>query len=391
MSEYGVTPEGFVRKRLDVILQELNAEMKAIFGEELNLTPESPDGQVNGATSESYANLWELSELSYNARNPSAAVGAALSSLVQLNYITRLPATRTTADVTLGGTPGAVIPTGSLMSASATDTKYETTAEATLDGLGSAVVEARGLEFGEISCPAASIDTIDSPVVGWATVTNLAEGLIGTEEETDVELRARRERSTSTGAQAILDAMFAAINNIPGVTNLTILENDSNIVDVNGLPPHSFEVIVVGGDDQAIADTIWAKKSTGSTPAGTSDIDIVDSQGITHTMRLTRPAQIDIYVKVTITTFADYPADGDDLIKQAIVDYANGDLIAGRGFSVGDDVIYTRLYTPINSVPGHEIDELLIDTVFPPTLQDNIAIGIEEVSHFTIANIEVVS
>jgi uncharacterized phage protein gp47/JayE len=277
------------------------------------------------------------------------------------------------------------------MSASATDTKYETTAEATLDGLGSAVVEARGLEFGEISCPAASIDTIDSPVVGWATVTNLAEGLIGTEEETDVELRARRERSTSTGAQAILDAMFAAINNIPGVTNLTILENDSNIVDVNGLPPHSFEVIVVGGDDQAIADTIWAKKSTGSTPAGTSDIDIVDSQGITHTMRLTRPAQIDIYVKVTITTFADYPADGDDLIKQAIVDYANGDLIAGRGFSVGDDVIYTRLYTPINSVPGHEIDELLIDTVFPPTLQDNIAIGIEEVSHFTIANIEVVS
>ncbi len=391
MSEYGVTPEGFVRKRLDVILQELNAEMKAIFGEELNLTPESPDGQVNGATSESYANLWELSELSYNARNPSAAVGAALSSLVQLNYITRLPATRTTADVTLGGTPGAVIPAGSLMSASATDTKYETTAEATLDGLGSAVVEARGLEFGEISCPAASIDTIDSPVVGWATVTNLAEGLIGTEEETDVELRARRERSTSTGAQAILDAMFAAINNIPGVTNLTILENDSNIVDVNGLPPHSFEVIVVGGDDQAIADTIWAKKSTGSTPAGTSDIDIVDSQGITHTMRLTRPAQIDIYVKVTITTFADYPADGDDLIKQAIVDYANGDLIAGRGFSVGDDVIYTRLYTPINSVPGHEIDELLIDTVFPPTLQDNIAIGIEEVSHFTIANIEVVS
>jgi uncharacterized phage protein gp47/JayE len=391
MSEYGVTPEGFVRKRLAVILQELNAEMKAIFGEELNLTPESPDGQVNGATSESYANLWELAELSYNARNPSAAVGAALSSLVQLNYITRLPATRTTADVTLGGTPGAVIPAGSLMSASATDTKYETTAEATLDGLGSAVVEARGLEFGEISCPAASIDTIDSPVVGWATVTNLAEGLIGTEEETDVELRARRERSTSTGAQAILDAMFAAINNIPGVTNLTILENDSNIVDANGLPPHSFEVIVVGGDDQAIADTIWAKKSTGSTPAGTSDVDIVDSQGITHTMRLTRPAQIDIYVKVTVTTFADYPADGDDLIKQAIVDYANGDLIAGRGFSVGDDVIYTRLYTPINSVPGHEIDELLIDTVFPPTLQDNIAIGIEEVSHFTIANIEVVS
>jgi uncharacterized phage protein gp47/JayE len=391
MSEYGVTPEGFVRKRLDVILQELNAEMKAIFGEELNLTPESPDGQVNGATSESYANLWELAELSYNARNPSAAVGAALSSLVQLNYITRLPATRTTADVTLGGTPGAVIPAGSLMSASATDTKYETTAEATLDGLGSAVVKARGLEFGEISCPAASIDTIDSPVVGWSTVTNLAEGLIGTEEETDVELRARRQRSTSTGAQAILDAMFAAINNIPGVTNLTILENDTNIVDANGLPPHSFEVIVVGGDDQAIADTIWAKKSTGSTPAGTSDIDIVDSQGITHTMRLTRPAQIDIYVKVTITTFADYPADGDDLIKQAIVDYANGDLIAGRGFSVGDDVIYTRLYTPINSVPGHEIDELLIDTVFPPTLQDNIAIGIEEVSHFTIANIEVVS
>ena len=58
---------------------------------------------------------------------------------------------------------------------------------------------------------------------------------------------------------------------------------------------------------------------------------------------------------------------------------------------MGDDVIQSRLYTPVNSVQGHEIDSILIGTAYPPTLTDNIPIGLEEISHFTLANIEIVT
>jgi uncharacterized phage protein gp47/JayE len=399
MSDYGITPEGFKAKRFPQLLEELNAEMREIFGDDMNLTPESPDGQVSGALSEDRANLWELSELSYNARNPSAAVGAALSSLVQLNYIQRLPGTPTRAELTLGGTEGAFIPAGSLARSPGTDTTFSTSIDATLDVGGTAIVVASATEVvdgvrieldGPVIAVAGSISAIDTPVTGWSTVTNIEDAIPGTFEETDTELRARRESSTAAGAVGSLDALAAAVANIPGVTNRTVIENRTSVVDANGLPPHSFEVIVSGGEDQIIADVIWSKMGWGE-PIGTTSLPITDSQGISHTMRFTRPLEIAIYVKVTVTTGTGYPADGDDQIKQAIVDYSQGDLVQGRGFGVGQDVIYTRLYTPINSVPGHEIDELLVDIVSPPTGTANIPIAIEEVSHFVVANIEVVS
>lgn len=67
MSEFGISAEGFKRKRLDQLLAELNDEVKSIFGDNFNVSPESPDGQVNGTISESNANLWEIAEESYNA------------------------------------------------------------------------------------------------------------------------------------------------------------------------------------------------------------------------------------------------------------------------------------------------------------------------------------
>ena len=92
---------------------------------------------------------------------------------------------------------------------------------------------------------------------------------------------------------------------------------------------------------------------------------------------------------MTLNRFAEYPANGDDLIKQAIVDYANGNLVSGRGFSLADDVVYTRLYTPINSVQGHEITDLRIGTSPSPTGTSNIAISATEISNFLTGNIVV--
>ena len=66
MSDYGITETGFKRKRLDQILDELNGAVKAVFGDNFNVSPESPDGQINGVIAEVFANLWEGFEESYH-------------------------------------------------------------------------------------------------------------------------------------------------------------------------------------------------------------------------------------------------------------------------------------------------------------------------------------
>lgn len=389
MSEFGVSPEGFKRKRLDQLLEELNAEVKSIFGDNFNVSPESPDGQVNGVISESNANLWEIAEDAYNAFNPSAATGASLSNLVQLNGITRLPATSSRTQLTLTGAPSTLIPAGSLVSTSDTGEQFATEVDVTLDGAGNGTVFASALVTGPIEVLAGTLTVIDTPITGWVSATNLADADVGTNEETDVELRARRERSVATDAQAIIDAIFAAVANVPGVTQTVVLENDTDVTDGNGLPPHSFQVITVGGVDEDIGDAIWLKKPAGILSFGNTTVQIIDSQGIPHNISFSRPTEVDIYVTVTLNTFAEYPANGDDLIKQAIVDYANGELVAGRGFSLGDDVVYTRLYTPINSVQGHEITDLRIGTSPSPTGTVNIPIATTEISNFLVVNIVV--
>ena len=391
MSDYGVSSTGFKRKRLNLLLEELNSEVKAIFGENFNVSPESPDGQVNGVISESNANLWEIAEESYNAFNPKAASGVTLSNLVQLNGITRLAATKTKAELSLAGDPGTVIPEGSLVSTSDTGDELSTDTSVTLDGAGNAIVQATALEFGPISMLASTITEIDNPVTGWDTVNNTSDANEGTNEESDPDLRARRQRSVARDAQAIIDGIRAAVENIDNVTQALVLENDTDAVDANGLPAHSFQVVVSGGADIDVADIIWLKKPAGIQAFGDITEQVIDSQGISHDISFSRPTPVTIYVEVTLTTFPEYPANGDDLIKQAIVDYANGDLVDNRSFGLADDVIYTRLYTPINSVPGHEIDDLQISIASPADGVVNIPISITQIADFQIANITVIS
>lgn len=389
MSDSGVTDTGFITKRFDQLLDESNAATKSIFGDNFNVSPESPDGQINGVISESNANLWEGLEAAYNAGNPNAALLVALDNLSALNGVTRLSATGSRAQLTLTGTSSTVIPVGSLVSTNDTQVTFVTETEVTLDGGGGGTVFATANVTGPVIALATTITVIDTPITGWTSVTNALDAILGTNQETDPTLRARRAQSTANPSQSVVDSIFSSVSNISGVTATTVLENDTDATDGNGQPEHSIQAVVVGGVDLDIATAIFLTKPTGITAFGTTTEAVLDSQNISHDISFSRPTEIDIFVEVTLTTDSGYPGDGDDLIKQAIVDYANGVLVDGRGFPLGQDVIFSRLYTPINSVPGHSIDSLFIDTSPSPSATDDIAIAATEISNFTIANITV--
>lgn len=243
--------------------------------------------------------------------------------------------------------------------------------------LGSMIAE----EIGAISAPSNTLTIIKTPVLGWDSVTNPSAATEGSEQETDEELRLRFRNTKFELSSNILDSMYSALSALSGVENVAVYENDTDVTDGNGLPPHSFMAVVLGADSETVAHTIWLNKPTGITSVGNTLINVTDSQLFTHPINFERPTPIPIYITMTLTTDELFPADGEDQIKSAILEYSQSQ------FSVGDDVIYTRLYTPINSVEGHQVDSLFIGTSPAPTNENNIAIPFNDIASFDSVNI----
>lgn len=384
---YGIIQTGFNRKRLDLLLTELDTAVRTVFGDSINLSPEAPDGQINGTVSGSNADLWEILEMCYNAFNPSSAFGATLSSLVELNGLTRLSAQPSTVAIDVTGTPAALITAGSIISNGVT--QFSIDADITIGGGGTASGNATATANGGLIGLAGTVTTIETPIAGWTTVTNPLDAQLGRLQETDVQLRSRRASSVAIPAQSVIDTIFANLSALTGVTQVSVLENVSDSVDSNGVPAHGFVAVVEGGVDADIGNAIWQTKPAGTKAGGNTSYVVTDTQGFSQTINFSRPTQIPIYVKVVLSRNNAYPDDGDDLVKQKIIDYAGGLLVEGEGFLLSEDVIQSRLFTPVNQVPGHDIINIFISTAPNPTLETNIVISSTEVSQFIIANIEV--
>jgi uncharacterized phage protein gp47/JayE len=116
MTDYGMTNDGFVIKRMDVIVSEMQETFRTVFGASLNLLDTELVGQVIKIFSEREALLWEHLESNYNMPSPSTASGVALDNVVSITGIQRLQATKSLGTVTCYGTLGTVIPVGTIFS-----------------------------------------------------------------------------------------------------------------------------------------------------------------------------------------------------------------------------------------------------------------------------------
>ena len=245
------------------------------------------------------------------------------------------------------------------------------------------VGEVVAVESGIIEQPANTIDTILTPMLGWDSVNNPVAATPGEDRETDEQLRLRFRNGKFDRATNTLDAIYSALINLDNVSEVTIYENDTSVVDGNGVPAHSFLPIVVGGLSTDIANAIWDNKPIGILSYGNTTVVINDSQSppFPHNVSFSRPAPVVIYISIDITTDVNFPANGNDAIKSALIDYFTANL------GTGDDVIYSRLYTPINSVQGHEVVSLKVGTAPAPTGTTNIVIPFSSIASLSSVNI----
>lgn len=231
--------------------------------------------------------------------------------------------------------------------------------------------------------PEGTIDKVAEPIRGWVSVRNPVDAETGTYRETDTELRLRFARTKETRASNTLEAIYSDISSLLGVEEVTAYENVKAVEDARGFPPHSITTIVEGGSAIEIGKAIWKNKPAGIETFGNTTVTIVDSQGFNQDIDFIRPVEVPVYIDLTITALQGFDAKGPEQIKQAIIDFLDSK------YGVGDNIIYSRLYTPINSVPNHQIESMSIGTDPQALSTDNIEVLFDQISKTRVDYINV--
>ena len=405
MTDYGVTDEGFVLKRLADILTDMKATLSSVVdpvsGEALTpdlLNENDPLIQMVNSLSDQVAVCWENLQLAYNQFDPLKATGAGLSGTVQLNGLRRTAGTYSEVIVTLTGVPGLSIAAGKQISTMENVPVFELPL-CQIGEDGTVNVTATCTEKGPFEVTAGTLVKILNPVSGWSSVVNSLDATPGSYEEIDSELRARQQISTSNTAQAIIESIVASIGNLASVEYVKVYHNVTIEEDDRGIPAKSIAPIVVGGSDEEIAQAIYYKLPVGCDTYGDEEVIITDSQEIDYTIRFSRPTEIDIHVIVEITTVNTnlFPDDGDEQIKTAILTWATQGASAFNitegydqdGFTPGQSVYASELMVPVYSIPGIKVDSILIGASSPAT-ESEVTIEWNEIAVFDSENITVV-
>lgn len=304
------------------IRDDLISSMKEIFGSDIYIDEDSQDYQQISIFAKKIFDTNALALFTYNNRTVNTAIGVGLDNICALVGIVRKPATYSTVQLVVTGTPSTVITKGK---ASDPDDEHvwNLPDSVVIPEDGTITVEATCNEAGDITVAPNTITKIVTPVFGWSSVVNNFTGSGGTNQESDAELRSRYALATSSTSETVFESIIASVSAVEGVKRIRAYENDTGTENSLGHPPHSITLVVEGGDDTDVATEIYFKKTPGCYTNGTTSVDIVSLSGNTTKISFYRPTYKTVYVKVSLKKLSSYNDEYANDIKKAIVDYIN--------------------------------------------------------------------
>lgn len=126
---YGITETGFVRKTFQEILTDLETNWKNKFGQDQDLSTDSPNSMIISIQASMLDELWQVAEDTYNSLNRNTAEGISLDRTAGLIGIERLAESPSTANVSFRGTNSTTVPAGTQLKQSNTNLIFETISE----------------------------------------------------------------------------------------------------------------------------------------------------------------------------------------------------------------------------------------------------------------------
>lgn len=466
--EYGVTVNGFVRKRLPEIREDIFKSLEQNLGSTVSRQPNSMIGVLVGVYAAEIDRMWQLLERDYYDRSPISASEGSLDNTLAYTNVQRKKAQASYLYAVCYGRSGMVLPancqikdvsgykwniieestitlndcvhvtlevetptkgkvysvqfdndavikytaqkndTALIVAVALASQSVEKWQGSIVEGklvfersdrrYGAVVVPNESFvvtqvgspirfdceKYGEIEPLLNSVNYINTNYDGWFSVSNESETYVGRDYETASEVRQRYASAVFRNSIGMKESIKAALLELQDVTSVTIYENRTDET-VDGLKPHSFQAIVFGGDEEAIARTILNVAPLGIDTNGDICVRIEDSEGAEQDVCFSRPHEVQIYVKVIIKEYNEeiLPGDAIDKIKNIVVEQI------GK-LSMGNDVIYQRFLGPIYSgVDGISYIECSVSKDGKTYKQENIPIGRGELAVTKLANITV--
>lgn len=350
-TDWGLTDAGFRRPTYAELLDALEYKAREQFGSKANLTVRSPLGIFLRIYAWMLSLLFSTLEDVYNSRFIDTAVGSSLYNLGRAIGLRLLGAQKAVGYLTFSGEDGVEVPEGFLAETIA-GTQYTTLRSGVIKD-GSITLPATAVIQGpDGNTGKNTISNITNPKLGIETVTNAAPFEGGRKTETDAEFRDRYYLSVDFAGGVNIDAIVAEIyESVEAVIAVTGNENDTDITDENGLPPHSIEVVAYGGLDEEIASAIYKRKAAGIQTFGNTTVSVINASGTTYDVHFSRPTPINVWVRITdLVTDRYFPLDGIEQIKQNIVSCIGAD--TRGGLNIGQSVIRVQLPTEVLKVSG---------------------------------------
>jgi len=322
---------GLTIDTIQEIITQLEDGYKLIYGNDIIIDSNTPDGQLINLYAQSVRDLLEVIQQINSGFDIEQAIGVVLDQRVSLLGIQRQGATFTQQQlqitvnnaVTLEGLDAdANNPDGTGYTV-ADDTGKEfillDTFNAPSEGVYNLTFRAKDL--GSITTIP---NTITNPVTIILEVTDINNPTgaleIGLDGELDATLRLRATQSTANRAKGFIDSLTGNLLNIDGVTDARVFENYTDVIDVDGIPAHGIWAIVEGGANTDIADTIYFTKNAGCDMKGAIAIDITTVNGSIFTILFDRPASKELYIRFDIQKLNPTQGFDEDGIKQYITD-----------------------------------------------------------------------
>lgn len=288
---------------------------KSIYGTDINVAPETQDGQYIGIATQVNLDTNDLIVQTYNSFDPDNAIGVVLDQRVAINGIQRQAGTFTVTNISLVlnqsvnlfGLDQTAQSVYTVSDAAGNDWQLQTTQLGT--GPGSVVFAFQSANPGAISTIPNTITIPVTIVLGVTSINNpTTYSSLGVNEETDAALKIRRQKSVALPSQGYYNGLLAALENISGVTTAIIHENDTGSVDAFGVPGHSIWVIVGGAGSAAeIAQTIYNERPLGvglynSMDSGANSHVITQADGSFFTVYWDSVIPQNLFIRFTATS-----------------------------------------------------------------------------------------
>lgn len=329
-----ITDTGVTVPTLDEIIEAESDGYKSIYGQDIVITPNSPDGQRIGLEAQARKDAYDSLAYAVQMHDPQYAVGKWADNIAKLTGIRRgageytiSPDVKITTDKAINLNAGAVFTHGG--------NNWILDSAVTLLS-GDNYVNLRSEFYGVVPLPTDSFLEPVQIVSGMKLVTSTKAVINGRLGQSTASLMLDRERKLAINNTHDREGIEGSILDVDGVLDAVVLENNTNITDTDGVPAHSINAIVLGGADQDIATTIQKKIIGGGCGTfGSESVTLTNYRGRDRVINFDRPTIKNIVVVVNVVR-----------VKSGVdvdIDYIK-DQISSKDFKIGENALAGRLY-----------------------------------------------